>query len=356
MKRSLLTILFAFLSFAITALGKASPQIKLFTAADQHFKYTGRVDFTDPQKPKFWSPGVYITTRFKGPTCELLINDEEMYGKTHNYIQVVIDGKALRIQTTGKTNSIEIAKGLSKGVHTLLICKDTESGMGYLEFIGLRCEKLLMPDEPKRTIEYIGDSITAGAGVDASEVPCGKGQWYDQHNAYLTYGARTSRALNAKWQLTAVAGIGLVHSCCEMNILLPQVYDKVYLRSDSIKYDFKQYQPDVVTICLGQNDGKQDSVKFCSEYVRLIDTIRSKYANADIVCLSSPMANQELTTVLQRYLTGIVQAANKRGDSRVSKFFFSRSFNSGCDNHPDADEHAIIAQELTAYIKTLKGW
>jgi lysophospholipase L1-like esterase len=356
MTRSLPAVVFMLLFWVASASGKASPKVKLFTADDQHFKYTGRVDFTDPQKPKFWSPGVYITTRFKGATCDLLINDEEMYGKTHNYIEVVIDGKASRIQTTGKTNSIQIAKGLSNGTHTLLICKDTESGMGYLQFVGLRCEKLLAPDEPKRMIEYIGDSITAGAGVDASEVPCGKGQWYDQHNAYLTYGARTSRALNAQWQLTAVAGIGLVHSCCNMNILLPQVYDKVYLRNDSLKYNFKQYQPDVVTICLGQNDGRQDSVKFCSEYVRLIDTIRSKYATANIVCLSSPMANQELTKVLHRYLTAIVQSVNKNGDSRVSKFFFSRSFNSGCDNHPDANEHEIIAQELTAYIKTLKGW
>lgn len=356
MKKSLPAIVFMLLFFVACTSGKASAKVKLFTADDQHLKYTGRVDFTDPQKPKFWSPGVYITTRFKGSTCELLINDEEMFGKTHNYIEVVIDGKPSRIQTTGKTNIIQIAKGLSKDIHTLLICKDTESGMGYLEFVGLRCEKLLMPDQPERMVEYIGDSITAGAGVDASQIPCGKGQWYDQHNAYLTYGARTSRALNARWQLTAVAGIGLVHSCCNMNILLPQVYDKVYLRNDSLKYNFKQYQPDVVTICLGQNDGPQDSVKFCSEYVRLIDTIRSKYAHADIVCLSSPMANKELTLVLQRYLTGIVQTVNKQGDSKVSQFFFSRSFNSGCDNHPDANEHAIIAQELTAYIKNLKGW
>jgi lysophospholipase L1-like esterase len=356
MKKHLYFIIPAILAFGTPASGKALPVVKIFTADDQHFVYTGRVDFTDPQKPKFWSPGVYITTRFKGPTCELLINDEEMYGKTHNYIEVVIDGKASRIQTTGKANSIRIAKGLSNGIHSLLICKDTESGMGYLQFIGLKCEKLLMPNQPKRMIEYIGDSITAGAGVDASAVPCGKGQWYDQHNAYLTYGARTSRTLNAKWQLTAVAGIGLVHSCCDMNILLPQVYDKVYLRNDSIRYNFKQYQPDVVTICIGQNDGPQDSVKFCSEYVRLIDTIRSKYANASIVCLSSPMANQQLTKVLHRYLTAIVQTVNKQGDGKVSQFFFSRSFNSGCDNHPNADEHAIIAQELIAYIKILKGW
>jgi hypothetical protein len=130
---------------------------------------------------------------------------------------------------------------------------------------------------------------------------------------------------------------------------------KVYLRNDSLKYNFKQYQPDVVTICLGQNDGRQDSVKFCSEYVRLIDTIRSKYATANIVCLSSPMANQELTKVLHRYLTAIVQSVNKNGDSRVSKFFFSRSFNSGCDNHPDANEHAHYRAGTYRVYQNAKG-
>jgi lysophospholipase L1-like esterase len=356
MRKNRFIIFLALLLSASFVYGKAMPKLKLFKANNKYFKYTGRVDFTNPEKPKFWSPGVYITAKFKGTSCQLLINDEEQYGKTHNYIEVVIDGKASRSQTTGKANVIQIAEGLSKGEHTLLICKDTESGMGYLEFVGVLCEKLLPSSQPKRMIEYIGDSITAGAGVDASQVACGKGEWYDQHNAYLTYGARTSRALNAQWQLTAVAGIGLIHSCCNMNILLPQVYDKVYLRNDSLKYNFKQYRPDVVTICLGQNDGRQDSVKFCGEYVRLIDSVRSKYANADIVCLSSPMANAELTSVLHRYLAGIVQYVNNRGDAKVSKFFFSRSFNSGCDNHPDAKEHEIIAGELTAYLRKLRHW
>ncbi|QHS55042.1 SGNH/GDSL hydrolase family protein [Mucilaginibacter sp. 14171R-50] len=356
MKRNVSLFYFAILISALFVTSRAFAKPRFFKAGNSHFKYVGRVDFRDPQKPRFWSPGVYITTKFKGPSCRLLINDEELFGKTHNYIEIVIDGKPSRIQTTGETNNLQIAKGLGKGWHTLLICKDTESGMGYLEFVGLVCEKITSPVQPKRMIEYIGDSITAGAGLDASQVACGKGQWYDQHNAYLSYGARTSRALNAQWQLTAVAGIGLVHSCCNMDILLPQVYDKLYLRNDSLAYDFKQYQPDVVTICLGQNDGVQDSVKFCSEYVRLIDTVSSKYPQADIVCLSSPMANAELTAVLHRYLTGIVQFVNNRGDNKVSKFFFSRSFNSGCDAHPDANEHAIIAGELTAYLKKLKGW
>jgi lysophospholipase L1-like esterase len=348
-----------YLLATIAAFGKEkhADSLTLFKANDTKFSYTGRIDFTDPTKPKFWSPGVYIEARFKGTTCQLLINDEALGGNNHNYIEIVIDGKLSRIQAKQKNNIITIASGLPDTEHTLLICKDTESGIGYLEFVGLKCEKLLStPKKPKRKIEYIGDSITAGTGMDLSEIPCDKGQWYDQHNAYMSYGPQTSRALNAQWQLTAVAGIGLVHSCCNMDILMPQVFDKMLLRDNKMTWNFKRYQPDVVTICLGQNDGKQDSVKWCSAYVQFIHMVRSRYAKADIVCLTSPMADSGLAAVQKRYLTGIVSAMNNEGDKKVSKFFFSRGFNSGCGGHPDLNEHGLIAEELTRYLKQLKGW
>ncbi|TSD64883.1 acetyl xylan esterase [Inquilinus sp. KBS0705] len=348
------TILLLLISAAKTY---AQQPLTFFKANDSRFQYVGRIDFTQPERPRFWAAGVYITARFKGTTCTLLVNDEVMYGTVHNYIEVVIDGVPARLQTTGKTNEIVIAKDLPDTAHTVVICKDTESGLGYLDFLGLKCSELLNPPvQPTRRIEYYGDSITTGTGADESAVPCGKGQWHDQHNAYMSYGARTSRALNAQWQLTAVAGIGMVHSCCNMDVVFPQVYDKVYLRNDSLQWDFKRYPADVVTICLGQNDGTQDYEKFGSAYIKLITAVRSKYPNASIVCLTSPMADAHLTEVLKKYLTRIVRMVNMRGDKKVSKFFFSRSFNSGCDGHPDINEHEMIANQLIAYIKTLKGW
>jgi len=342
----------------VSALNK-SGDLKLFNGDDPHVQYTGRISLKNPLVPRIWAPGVYIKAKFKGSKFELLISDEVPGDNNHNYLEIVIDGKnPYRIKLKDKTNVISVPDGLSDIEHTILICKDTESNIGYIDVVGFRCEALLpLPAKPKRQIEYFGDSITSGTGMDLSVIPCDKGQWYDQHNAYMSYGARTSRNLDAQWQLTSLAGIGLIHSCCNMDVGMPQVYDKVFLRADSIKWDFKTYHPDVVTICLGQNDGpQQDSTKFCTAYVNLVKALRQHYPKADIICLTSPMGDKTLTAVLKRYITAITNNLNASGDKKVTKYFFSRQYHNGCGGHPDMAEHELIANELTAYIKQLKGW
>ncbi len=332
--------------------------LTLFKADNHLIQYTGRVDFANPEVPRIWAPGVYISAKFKGNQCQVLINDEVASDNNHNYIEIIIDGKnPYRIKLTQKVNVITLPDSLAGTEHTVIICKDTESNIGYIDFVGFRCEGLLpLPAKPKRKIEYFGDSITSGTGMDLSEIPCGKGQWYDEHNAYMSYGARTSRNLDAQWQLTALAGVGLIHSCCDMKVVMPQIYDKVFLAADSVKWDFKNYQPDVVTICLGQNDGPQDSTLFCGAYVKLISNIRQHYPKADIICLTSPMADKTLTPILQRYLTAITAHMNAGGDKKVYKYFFSKQYHNGCGGHPDLDDHKLIADELTAYIRQVKGW
>jgi hypothetical protein len=172
----------------------------------------------------------------------------------------------------------------------------------------------------------------------------------------MAYGPRVARALHAQWHLTAVSGIGLMHSCCKLEILMPQVFDKVQLRTDSIAWDFKKYQPDVLTVCLGQNDGVQDSTVFCERYIRFLGSLRKVYPRATIVCLSSPMADSTLNAVLRRYLPAIVSGARRRGDKKVYSFFYAKRYYRGCDTHPDLEEHGEMAVELGGYIKRLMRW
>jgi lysophospholipase L1-like esterase len=329
-----------------------------FFAADHPFiQYTGRIDFTNPKLPRFWQPGVYIQTKFAGSHCEVILNDEVLWGKNHNYLEVVIDGVAKRLQTKSAHDTIMVAEGLSDGTHTLTVCKNTEANIGYLELVGIRCKQLVKPDpKPKRKIEFIGNSITCGTGSDVSEIPCGKGVWQDQHNAYLSYGAITARTLTAQYHLSAVSGIGLMHSCCKMNIIMPPVFDKISMRNDTINWNFNKYQPDIVTVCLGQNDGIQDSASFCENYISFIKQLWGYYPKAQLLLLSSPMADAGLVKFMKATLTAVKNKANSTGDKKVSVYFFSKQYHNGCDSHPDLEEHKLIAKELTVAVKRIMKW
>jgi len=334
----------------------AAPEIKFFEADSKLIQYTGRIDFSDAKKPKFWQPGVYVQAKFRGPSCDFIVNDEMPDGQ-HNYLTIVIDDMPpRRIRTTGKTTIVKGAESLSSGTHTITICKATESGTGYLEFMGFICEELVpFGTRPERMIEFIGNSITSSAGSDASLVACDKGQWYDQHNAYMSYGPMTARALNAQWQLSAVSGIGLMKSW-RFDKTMPQVYDKMDMRHDAHPWNFKNYKPDVVTVCLGENDGPQDSTQFAKNYVAFIGTLRKHYPDAYIVCLSSPMAEPSFNQMIQYYLKGITRYMNTQGDKKVSHYFFSKSYTEGCGGHPSQAQHEQLATELAGYLRTVTGW
>jgi hypothetical protein len=68
------------------------------------------------------------------------------------------------------------------------------------------------------------------------------------------------------------------------------------------------------------------------------------------------MGDAALTKALKNYITGIVNYTNAQGDKKISKYFYSRSFNSGCGGHPDLKEHELIANELAVYIRGVMKW
>jgi hypothetical protein len=323
---------------------------------DQLIRYTGRIDFTDKVKPKFWQPGVYIEWAFEGDSCIVVLEDEMLWGNSHNYYELVVDGKEQRLQMKAKRDTVFITGDPRANIHRVMFCKDTEAGIGSMSFAGISCEKLVpLPSAPKRKIEFIGNSITSGMGSDQTQIPCDKGVWYDQHNAYKSYGAITARTLDAQYHLSSVSGIGLMRSCCDMKVIMPQVIDKMNMREDMMTWDFARYQPDVVTVCLGQNDGVQDSTAFCSNYLLFIKDLRKHYPSASIICLTSPMANDQLLPVMKKYLTTITNEAN-RTDKNVHSFFFSKRYSQGCGEHPSLEEHREIAGELTAFLRKQMSW
>jgi hypothetical protein len=333
--------------------------LPLIAANNANIKYVGRIDYKYVTAPRFANPGVYIKAKFTGTICDIEVSDET----DQNYIEAVIDNQPpVRYWMRAGRRIYRVASGLSGGEHTILLCKDTEAGVGGLSFYGFRCEGLnAVTDLPVRKIECYGNSITVGACMLLG-TPCDliTSNWNAPNCAYLSYGALTARALNADWQLTAVSGIGLIHSCCGMTNELPDVYDRLDLNSSAAKWDFTKYVPDVVTICLGQNDGSEIvlSSEFKYKYIDFIDTLRGKYPDATIFCVTSPMADVTLLNAMKSTLTYVVDSVNNAGDSKVFWVELPHGQLAGCPGnpHPSVEQHAITAGVLEAAIKDKMGW
>ncbi len=331
---------------------------KLYAANHPNIRITGRVSDEQPQQPRFWAPGVYIELAFRGDTCTVLLGDEMKWGTSHNCVEIQVDNEpSYKVWLKEKDNVLRITASKKQPAHRVIITKNTEAEMGYLELRGIRCNKLLpLPKAPTRRIELYGNSITCGSGMDMQNIPCNTGQWYDQHRAYMAYGPLTARKLNAQWQLSSVSGIGLIHSCCNKTTVMPQVYDKINMTDNALPWSFSRYQPDVVTICLGQNDGIQDSLAFTNAYLQLLQQMQQHYPKATFILLNSPMAHAELNTVLQRYILAVVQQSRQLGISRITHYFYRQRYASGCDSHPTMAEHAQMAEELSAFVAQTMGW
>ena len=113
--------------------------IIFFAANNINIQYIGRIDFSNPRLPHFCQLGIYINVKFAGTRCEVILNDQVLWGKNHNYLEVVVEGVAKRIQTKSAHDTIVVADGLATGTHTLLICKNTEANIGYLELVANNC-------------------------------------------------------------------------------------------------------------------------------------------------------------------------------------------------------------------------
>lgn len=356
-----------------------APSPKTIGGYDDLITYIGRLDKTDSVAPRQWGAGTYFTFAFNGDGAELNIADNRLYGESYNYLEVVLDGDTIgRVKTNALLNRIVIgnaqsttaadtainvlslSEGLAAGRHTLLVCRDTECGHGYTQLLSVTAPGIeKWKPEAKHRIEFIGNSITCGMEIYDGVIPFGQGTWYDHHRAYFAYGPRTARALSSEWSLASVSGIGLIHSCCDHKIVLPQSYDKVDLAGNQIAYDFS-FQPDLVVSALGQNDGVQDSTAFATGYVDFIRTLRQKNPGAEIALISSPMANDTLRTFFRGLLPAIAAEAEAQGlagkSGKIPFHIFEKGYNAGGADHPNMAEHEVIAAEVTQFIKDEFGF
>jgi len=327
-------------------------------------EYSGRIDFTYSLAPQFSYSGVSIRACFQGTSISIILGD----AGTQNYYTIILDNAIIkRIQTIKGRNTYELASGLSDTIHEIEIYRLTEEGFGITQFYGYLLDKgktlVSIANQRKHIIEFIGNSITCGFGNEGtSNDTFGP----TTENNYLTYGAYTARNFNARYFGVCVSGIGVYRNYggntdVETYDCMTNYYNRTIFTDSIPLYSFSP-KPDLICIDLGTNDfsgSGGDSALFVKKYLQFIDTIQTRNNSADIICLLGPILSGNKLNFLRRYITFIVDSANKRNKGNVYFFELSEELGDlgyGIAGHPSVAQHYKNAQELTAYIKKLKDW
>lgn len=352
-----------FISIQCANIGLSKTVNDTVLANEKLIEYTGRVDFTDSLAPKFSYSGVSIRASFTGTSIGAILDDDT----GRNYYNVIIDGEISSvIQLAKGKREYELAANLTDTQHEIELFKRTEQDFGKTQFWGFILDegKSLIPLTNKRELffEFIGNSITCGYGNEGKN---GENFVPETENHYLTYAAITSHNFSARHMAVSKSGIGIYRNYdgpasgnpdCMTNL-----YERIFLYDENPKYNFA-IQPDLLFINLGTNDFSTiggDSALYVSNYLRLIDTIQSKYNKPDIICLLGPMISGTTLSQVRNYLEFISDSANRKDKGNV--YFFEMSAQTGdlgigVHYHPTTAQHRRNAGELTNYIKKLKGW
>lgn len=322
----------------------------------------GRVELKSDKSIVLIGAASSVSFGFKGTKCVVNFKAEG----NHGYVVIEVDGnyyKREKVVTTGTAVTVTA----TAGNHNITVYKATEATTGNVMFTGAEGDLFKAKEKPNKKIEFIGDSITSGMGNDTKSIPCGSGEWYDQHNAYYSYASIAARSLNADYVLSSVSGIGMYRNWNDEHIeeaIMPDVYENLYLNKDTSKpYNFG-YNQDVTCIALGTNDfsdgdGKKTRLpfnedKYVANYINFVQTVYKYAPGTKVVLLTSPMVTGSKAETFTKCLNRVRDAVNaEKGHKPVTVFNFTAVTPHGCGFHPEIEDDKLMASQLAPYLKTL---
>ena len=213
--------------------------------------------------------------------------------------------------------------------------------VGKLAFKGYQAESSgVLPADDRKTIEFVGDSITEGVLIDVQFGEHPDDRPY-QDDATATYAWLTAENLGLRHYPMGYGAVGVTKGG---NGGVPKA-------AESYPYCFEGasigYHPDYVLINHGANDRENRGV-YAQEYRGLLDVIRSHHPDAKIICLS-PFCG-----AFAKELKQMVADYNAAHGTDVA-FIDGGSWIPAEPLHPLRDGHSIVAKHLTEELRRLIG-
>lgn len=334
----------------------------LITPNDKKINYYGRFDQTDPMKPRCNWSGAIIEASFPGPVIGMKMEHQNAF------YDIEIDGKLDTVISTNSQKDFVFRKDLSPQIHTVRIKLRSENHNGAGTFLGFYLadgKELSSPlAKPVRKIEFIGDSHTAGYGVESQSVNCT--DLARLTNANKAFAALVTEKFHAQSIILGWSGAGVVRNYGASGKRSADPYPTRYDQTlgavwDSKKWDFSSWRPDLVVICLGTNDYSGDTkydpddTMFVGDYHKFIDIIYTDYPNVPILCVSP---GKGYLDPMDSYIRKVVQEeVTLRNHSKVYFAVYPDNLQyTGCDYHPNVNDQVKIASALCDTIMKKMAW
>ncbi len=271
------------------------------------------------------------------------------------------------------TNSYEIFSADKETSVKICIMKMSENAFDKMGIVSLSSNGNITPTVSKksRRIEFIGDSITCGFGIEGV---FGKDAFSTkQENPYENYAALTARHFNAEFHLVSWTSIGVISNSVpedsdepETSWLMPELYDYTDRGTESFLgipddkkeiWDNSRFSPQLIVVNLGTNDNlytrgiPEREKAFLIGYKKFIGKIRSKNPQSVIICALGAMG-QELCPQIET-------AVSELHDENIHSIRFDvqrEEDGIGAENHPSLATHKKMSQKLISEINRIMKW
>ena len=362
---------------------------RFFFPANQA-KRLGRTAF-HPETGTLWcsQSGSGIAFSFCGKECTLYLTADSACSGGEafaaRYAVYLNDTLASDAQLTGPEQTVRLVNPCDEKtparVRLIKLSESQHSSLGIRPVcigtsrrIGKKRRRELFTAEESRAhlIEFIGDSITCGYGVEG-RLNADSFRTATE-NVMKAYAYLTAEKLHADYSMVCYSGHGIIsgytaNGTAVTNQLVPRYYGETghctavlegRRRIQDDLWDFA-VQPDLVVINLGTNDSSFTGTdpdrqqKFTAAYTAFLKTVREKNPAAQILCTLGIMGQTLCDAVEQ----AVSDYRDETGDPKIETMRFAEQ--SGADGyavdwHPSAETHRKAAESLSAFIQDRFGW
>ncbi len=331
---------------------------------------------------------------FNIKASELYLEYEADYNTFEPWFSVLINGVRYSRQMAQKgIHKICLFHGMnSNTIKRIRITKDVQSmpedSRHFMVIHAIETDGVLTSYiNKKNKIEFIGDSITSGEGLIGAQ---SDEDWvslcFDSVNHYANL---TADQLDADYRIVSQSGWG-VYTAWDNNIknVIPSIYETVCGTNNSEKgiyygskekNKFNDWQPDIIVVNLGTNDGgafrnpswldpetgieyklhsmqddtrnTEDLKKVENSIVQFLRMLRRNNAKAHIIWAYGILGN-EIGDSIQ---TALEQYRSDTGDTMIELLIFPymNEEQTGARQHPGIGAHKMMCECLLNRIKEL---